>query len=41
MEDFSDLFAMHFVTDDEVSDAAAAARLPAHTETANEESLEH
>ena len=42
MEDFSDLFAMHVVTDDEVSDAAAAAaRLPAHTETANEESLEH
>jgi hypothetical protein len=35
MEDFSDLFAMHFVTDDEVSDAAAAAaRLPAR-------SLEH
>ena len=34
MEDFSDLFAMHFVTDDE-------ARLPADTETANEGSLEH
>ena len=43
MEDFSDLFAMHFVTDDESGDlaAAAAARLPADTETAHEESLEH
>jgi hypothetical protein len=45
MEDFPDLFVMHFLTDDEVSDAAAAAaaaaRLPADTEAADEGSLEH